>query len=534
MGHSDENGVVSDGEVFARGTFDCVPVNKAAVRGQRGLQVLIHNHPSGNLEPSQADLAVASQVAELGQGFYIVDNEVTSVYAVVEPVIPGEKKNLDGEKLAEYISYGGSLEKISENFEEREGQIGLLKEICKVFNSDGVGIFEAGTGVGKSFAYLLPAITFALENNVRVVVSTGTINLQQQIMDKDIPLAQKILGKSIKSILIKGRQNFLCKRRLNEALNEKDLFAEEKDDLQEIANWAENSPSGSKSDMTFFPSEMAWGKVCSEADACLFLKCPHHNECFVMKMRREAASSQILVVNHHLLFADLQARVNGMGYKDAAVLPPYQHIIFDEAHDMENAATGFFSERLTKFSLTKQLSILYRTKKRSVAGHLHAVCAMSSRGGAFDEVVSSINSVKTLYEDTDKVALDLFPVEGTFRLTGDKAVIFRPLWEKMAELSKKIAGLVNILREILDDLDESYATENCVWETRKVVQRLEGISTFCKNFSKFSDGDNEVFWCERRKARNGDFYTNFVITPLDISRFMNEALFSPFDAIICT
>lgn len=534
VGHSDENGIVSQGEVFARGTFDCVPVNKAAVRGQRGLQVLIHNHPSGNLEPSDADLAVASQAADVGQGFYIVNNDVTDIYAVVEPVIPGEKKKLDGEKLAELISYGGSLEKISENFEEREGQIALLKEICKVFNSDGVGIFEAGTGVGKSFAYLLPAITFALENNVRVVVSTGTINLQQQIIDKDIPLAQKILGKDVKAILVKGRQNFLCKRRLHEALNEKDLFNDEKEDLQEIAKWAESSPSGSKSDMTFFPSEMAWGKVCSEADACLFLKCPHHSECFVMKMRREAAASQILVVNHHLLFADLQARVNGMGYKDAAVLPPYQHIVFDEAHDMENAATGFFSERLTKFSLTKQLSILHRTKKSSVAGHLQTVCAMSSRGNTFDVAVKSINAIKSLYEETDKVALDLFPVEGTFRMKAENAVKARPLCEKMAGLSGKITALVNLLREILDDLNEEYATENCVWETKKVVQRLEGMASFCKNFSKFSEEENEVFWCEKRKSRGGDFYTSFAITPLDLSRFMNEALFSPFDAIICT
>ena len=179
-------------------------------------------------------------------------------------------------------------------------KIELLKQITTSFNKNKIGVFEAGTGVGKSYAYLIPSVLWAVTNKERVVVSTGTINLQQQICEKDLPAVEEILNKKIKFILMKGRQNYICLRRLNEAAGIKDLFDDESEDLDKIFEWAKESSTGSKSDLSFMPTESIWTRVNSESDACMGMRCPYHNDCFVMKVRKEASSANIIVVNHHL------------------------------------------------------------------------------------------------------------------------------------------------------------------------------------------------------------------------------------------
>ena len=332
-------GVVISVQAGARGNSDSVPVNFSFAREA---SVLIHNHPSGFLHPSSADLMVASDASEKAQGFYIVNNDVSDVYVVMEPIKPLVTKKLDSDETALYLSSSGPLAKISPYFEERPSQIELVREIAGTFNDDGVGVFEAGTGVGKSFAYLVPSMLWALSNKERVVISTGTINLQQQLSEKDIPQAEKIIGKKVKAILVKGRQNYVCLRRLSEVGSERDLFSDETEIFDKISDWAKESKTGSKSDLSFMPPENLWQRVNSEADACMGMRCRFREKCFVMKVRKEAADANILVVNHHMLFADIESRMNGAGYDDTAVLPPYKRIIFDEAHGIEDAATSFF------------------------------------------------------------------------------------------------------------------------------------------------------------------------------------------------
>ena len=175
---------------------------------------------------------------------------------------------------------------------------------------------------------------------------------------------------------MKGRQNYICKRRLQDALNSKDLF-ENNDDLDRIAQWQDSCDSGSKSELSFLPSESVWNRINSESDACMALRCPYYSQCFVMKVKKEASAANILVVNHHLLFADIESRLHGAGYDDAVVLPPYKRIIFDEAHGIETAATSFFSESFNRFKILKPLNLLYRKKKNSAMGFLFSVSMLS-------------------------------------------------------------------------------------------------------------------------------------------------------------
>ena len=231
VGKINANGIVTFVEIGARGNETSVIVNKNISNAGN---VLIHNHPSGRLQPSDADLIVASRAAEVAQGFYIINNDVSSLYAVVEPIKPKKLKLLDEGIVANFISNGGPLSNQDEFFEERPSQVKLLKKICSVFNENKIGIFEAGTGVGKSFAYLIPVLKWVSENDERVVISTGTINLQQQLAEKDVPLAQKITGLPMKCVLLKGRQNYICKRRLADFMDEKDLFTSESEELDKI------------------------------------------------------------------------------------------------------------------------------------------------------------------------------------------------------------------------------------------------------------------------------------------------------------
>jgi ATP-dependent DNA helicase DinG len=201
-----------------------------------------------------------------------------------------------------------------------------------------------------------------------VVISTGTINLQQQLYEKDIPLVNKYLGLDVKTVLVKGRGNYLCPVRLQEELKEVDQEDEEYSELQEIKDWAEVTANGSLSDLSFLPSSDLWSRICSEADTCTGLKCFQRDSCFVTRARKEASSAGLLVVNHHLLFADLALRLDGFGYEQTAVLPPFTRLVFDEAHGMERAATSYFSQRFTPYALNRSLRRLYRNRKGRMLG----------------------------------------------------------------------------------------------------------------------------------------------------------------------
>ena len=212
---------------------------------------------------------------------------------------------------------------------------------------------EAGTGVGKSFAYLLPAMHFALINKP-IVISTATITLQQQLYEKDIPLVASGMGNvKIKSVIMKGRGNYLCVRRLNDALQEPSLYDSDIGELKNICEWANTTKTGVKSDLSFMPSDIVWASVCSESDLCPGSHCVFNSQCFISSLRKEANNAHIIVVNHHLLFADLAARFQGAGYENAVVLPPFKRLIIDEAHTIENAATSFFSAEFARSGIFK-------------------------------------------------------------------------------------------------------------------------------------------------------------------------------------
>lgn len=537
VGEINHDGKVTSVSVGSRGNLHSVPVNQDLKR--KG-SVLIHNHPGGNLTPSDADLSVAAVSSENAQGFYIINNDVTEIYVVVEPVLPKVIKKLDVDDAAFYISKDGPLAKINENFEERLSQIELLKNIAKTFNQNKTGVFEAGTGVGKSYAYLIPSILWAVQNNERVVISTGTINLQQQLCLKDIPQAIKITGKPVKFILMKGRQNYICKRRLQDALNSKDLF-ENNDDLDRIAQWQDSCDTGSKSELSFLPSESVWNRINSESDACMALRCPYYSQCFVMKVKKEASAANILVVNHHLLFADIESRLHGAGYDDAVVLPPYKRIIFDEAHGIETAATSFFSESFNRFKILKPLNLLYRKKKNSAMGFLFSVSMLSKEEEKSFQAYQMISKIKSDLTNLETLALDLCIQENNLWLNPLTFRNFQPVLSMCQTLAKDISVFTSLVLEVLDGVPEDDRDIPYFWETKVLNRRLSDYSVILNDFFMWEEKPDKVFWLQKKNLPSDmqkddelNFYINFIETPLDIAPLMNQGIFEPMDSVVCT
>ena len=496
IGFINEEGVVVSIITAARGNENSVPIN---YHESRKGEVLIHNHPSGYLVPSEADLGIASDCSEKAQGFYIINNDCSEVYVVMEPILPVTIKPLSIDDTAYYLSKDGPFAKKNKNYEERAVQIELLKNIVQSFNNNSIGVFEAGTGVGKSFSYLIPSILWAINNKERVVISTGTINLQQQLMEKDIPEAEKIVEKKIKAVLVKGRQNYLCLRRLEESGKERDLFNEEQEIFDKISDWSKETKTGSKSDLAFMPPESVWQKVNSEADACMGMRCPFREKCFVMKVRKEAADANLLVVNHHILFADIESRLEGIGFDDTAVLPPYKRVVFDEAHGIESAATSFFSLTINRFKIQKQLNLMYRQRKGAAGGFIFTLSTLSSSEDNVDELLSNINKIRLSLQNLEDSALELMENDYSFRFYENERSRISVILNNMSILQKDIAEFVGNVRTVIEGINDDDKDSPVLYESKAVLRRLDDVVSVLNNFSQWDEKTDSVFWLQKTK-----------------------------------
>jgi ATP-dependent DNA helicase DinG len=548
LGWLDGGGLVARIEIAARGNGGAVlALRSFRERGgppaspeegpEAGPDVLIHNHPSGFLTPSDNDLVIAARAAEEGVGSFIVDNAVGEAYVVAEPTRRRERKALEADRVIAALEEGGAIARRLPSYEKRESQLELMRLVIRAFNEDALAAAEAGTGVGKSFAYLLPALSYALANDERIVISTATITLQQQLFEKDIPLVQSALpaGKKIKAVLMKGRGNYLCRRRLADTLREPALLDEgENRDLAAIAAWAESSPTGSRSDLAFLPAEALWGRVCSEADLCMGMRCPERERCFVLSLRREAASARIIVVNHHLLFADLAARHEGAGYEHTVVLPPYRRVIIDEAHTVEGAATSFFSRNFSRPGIYRQLGRLYRRRRGLPGGLLPRLAAFSGGAeGDLDPLAEAVGKIRDTADLLDQAGLELTGEEGVFRLTpGRDEPVRLALAPHLAALRRQTGALGALVAGILEGIGEGPAEDPVVWEVKSILRRLDTLGSAAGDFIEYKERPHEVMWIERHPGTSGP-WASFTITPLEVAPSLREALFEPNKTVVC-
>ena len=355
----EDSGAIPTVRAVARGHGTAV---LAAVREAAPGDLVIHNHPSGDLTPSEADLRVAAELYSSGIGLAITDSTALELYVVVEPPAAKTLELLDESEIDRVLAPGGPVAAAHPNYEDRPGQREMAGSVVRAYNDGGIALVEAGTGTGKSIAYLVPALLWAARNRERTIVSTNTINLQEQLVAKDLPFLRRTLEVPFRFALVKGRHNYISIRRLRLALETAPVLFEDENrrELDAISKWSGSTRDGSLQDLAFAPVEEIWDEIVSDSDVCLRARCPHFEACFYQRARRDAASADVLVVNHHLLFSDVAVRRGQENWTGPAVLPPYRRIVLDEAHNLEDAATAHLGVSLTRRSLLRVLGRIDR------------------------------------------------------------------------------------------------------------------------------------------------------------------------------
>jgi ATP-dependent DNA helicase DinG len=546
-----ESGELTDPRVVARGHASAV---LAAIRDPDPGGVVLHNHPSGVLQPSNADLEVAARLWEQGLGFAITDNDASELYVVVEPPAAERLVPLDLEEIERDLGPDGAVARAHPGYEDRPQQRALARLIAERFNEGGVGIAEAGTGTGKSVAYLLPAIRWALQNRERTVVSTNTINLQEQLVEKDLPFLRRALGQPFRFALVKGRNNYVSIRRARLAAESAPtlLDDERQTELTAIMDWLGATRDGTLSDLSFRPSPEVWDEVASESDICLRAKCPHFEECFYQRARREAASADILVANHHLLFSDLAVRRAQGNYTAPAVLPHYRRLILDEAHNLEEAATrhmGATTSRRALFRLLRRLE----NRGKGILPSLRRALETGRRDLLGQAAMDLIDErlIPSLEGARERAGAVFDHLEEVLRRQSDSMLrlepefSLHPVWEN--GLDEELAGLLMHLDTLLKGIDSlrervavddeaRTAMEPQLMELRGVANRLDAAGYALRAALRpAEDALSMVRWLEvRRDPRGGESNVILAAAPLDLSQVLRETVLDKVPTVVLT
>jgi ATP-dependent DNA helicase DinG len=402
-----------------------------------------------------------------------------------------------GGAMEKYLGQEGILASKVEGFESRPGQLEMAQAVFQAFRSSGTLMAEAGTGTGKTWAYLVPAIL----SGKKVVVSTGTKTLQDQILDHDIPFLRKNIDSGLKVVCLKGRRNYLCKRRFLEFCYQPTLWSREETGLiRRFQKWASTSNSGDRSEIRWLPDNFrAWNDVCSSSEYCLGRQCPEFSRCHLTRLRNDAARADIVVVNHHLFFADMALRQKGLD----GVIPEYEAVVFDEAHQLEDVAGEYFGIHFSSFALG-QLS-------RDI---------LKACGGADKADFSAVQAVGKQLDVLSRLfSLGLTQAgkgSGRFRFEPEKA------GSDFAGVCDQIVHALGELPAMVKPFEEKAQNLACAGG------RASELSTALTSLIEQKD-QSLVYWQE--VTPQGVFLK---ATPIEIGPILNELLFSNVSTVVMT
>ena len=397
-------------------------------------------------------------------------------------------------------------------YESRPEQIAMAQAINEAFKNSHHLVVEAGTGVGKSFAYLVPAIQKAAQKKNKVLISTYTISLQEQLIRKDIPFLHKVSAIDFTAILAKGRANYFCWRRFEQAQKRQyTLFEkpEHLDMLAEIHRWALQTSDGSLSDLARMPEPAVWEMICSDESTCRGRHCSRHSSCFYQRMRRRMYGADIIVANHALLFCDLALRLEG-----GSILADFQHLILDEAHNVENVASKHFGLRLSNTQITFLLNRIFNphTEKGLIAPHRQKATTTLLQNAA-DKSKSFFQEVMDFSDNQN--------------LTGGNCRVRDP-----GAFANVLGTPLNELGDHLRDIAKKVEEEQEKTEITAYAQRCWNFAGQLVRFINQREVDY-VYWVEARRRRQYPVVT-LQAAPLHVGRHMNKALFERCAAVVLT
>ncbi|HEX3228440.1 MAG TPA: helicase C-terminal domain-containing protein [Pyrinomonadaceae bacterium] len=419
----------------------------------------------------------------------------------------------------------GLIAKAHPEYEHRPGQIEMAEAVLRAFEQKRHLIVEAGTGTGKTLAYLVPAVAAACGSGARVVISTGTKNLQEQLMDKDIPFLQDILPAKFRAALMKGRNNYACLHRIKRAETSPILEGlEQIDQFDQVFNWVTRTETGDRAELSNLPENLPfWRHIDARSDTCLGQKCPDYEPCFVTRMRQRAIDADIIVVNHHLFFADLALRNGAYG----AVLPDYAAVILDEAHQIEDVASEYFGAQISNYQiddLLRDVSYLKLDDLEAVK-ELSRVSARISRfadlfwvsfpeGRGLDGrfALARRSNNPTVREDVEYDELQ----------AGTPAYRAQDAGAPLNDAYRALDNVLHRLETTLDILNEAPPdAESLLRRTRQM--------RFDLNFIIKADDKQFVYWIERRGR--GVFLR---ASPIDVSGLLQDKLFEKVPTVVLT
>jgi len=542
IGRMDTHSEVVDLDIHCRGNIDSVP---ALLRRPRPGEVVIHNHPSGTMQASEADMRLASLYGDDGIGVVIVNNEVTAALWVVEPM---QRKvvRVDPAEVQEFFEV--RLPSVIPDHEERPGQLEMALRVTDALNDGDIALLEAGTGTGKSLAYLVPAALWATSNQGRVAIATFTIALQGQLASSDLMLMQKA-GLEFRYAVLMGRHNYVCRRKLARAVEDPGS-PNEADAIRQIAEWSRTSPDGTRGDLPFPIDEEDWDRVSSDPDQTLRVRCPHYSDCFYYTARRKAADAHVLVVNQHLLLADLSTKYQSGG---VGVLPRYDRVVLDEGHHLEDAATLLYENRLGIEGLRRSVRSLLPRKKRPGALAKLKSHHLKPAGGLGPEDVEAGSVYLQAVEEAAHALMTDAPV--WFEALGDAASLDRettlrttPKFREGASWTDQIAPTIQAisaqvhrtirpmddLLNVLDSLPKEARDKHPqpIFDLLRARRRLGEKARF---MSSFLGGDEaNVSWMERDRGHRSAPAGRICEAPIAVGPMLREQVFESLRAAIVT
>src|ERR671933_1261380 len=414
--------------------------------------------------------------------------------------------------MEEIFGHGGLIARANTEYEFRPGQIQMAEAVLRAFEEKRHLIVEAGTGTGKTLAYLVPAIAAAVARGGRVVVSTGTKNLQEQWMEKDIPFLQRVLPKKFSAAYMKGRSNYVCLQRVRRAENSPVLEGlDELDYFDEVRKWARESQTGDRAELLDLPENLSfWRHIDARSEICLGQKCPDYDACYITRMRQRAMDADIVIVNHHLFFADLALRNNEFGQ----VLPDYSAVIFDEAHLIEDVAAEYFGAQVSSYQIEDVLRDLQNLPVTEADANKELTRA-SARVARFAD-----HFWLGFQQDARGDEAARSPIlPGTFARKNSRGEI-EPTSVGQSYLA--LDGALARVEATLDALREQPP------EVDNVLRRVRELR-FQMEFIVAGDDKRFVYWLERRGR--GTFLR---ASPIDVSTLLQDKLFDRVETVVLT
>jgi ATP-dependent DNA helicase DinG len=410
----------------------------------------------------------------------------------------------------------GTIARRLGNYEPRPQQLEMAEAVATAIAERKHLMVEAGTGVGKSFAYLVPAaLAASADRNCRVVVSTHTISLQEQLVRKDIPFLQSVLPQEFSAVLVKGRANYISLRRLRGAQQRLTMLGDagEVDQLKRIGLWSRRTQDGTRSDLSFQPLPSVWDQVESDSGNCLGRQCPDHQQCFYYKARRQVFGANVLVVNHALFFSDLALRRQG-----ANLLPDYRVAIFDEAHTLEDVAADHLGLQVTRGSVEYLLNRLYSLRNN------RGLLAFYGTQESFKQVHATRSAADEFFQD---VQAWIAEQPRSNRGGGSDALRVR----QPNIIEDPLSGELEKLAECLDDCAELRDREEEKIELTAAANRCRGLARSVQGWLA-QELEGQVYWVEATSGRSPRL--QLASAPIEVGPALQEQLYSKVPTVVMT